>query len=230
MQIDFSKAALVVIDIQNDFCPNGNLAVLGGRDIIPGVNNISGLFNTVVLSQDWHPESHASFAKNQGQDPFTQKSFPYGDQTLWPDHCVQNTKGAEFCEELEPTTNRAHMIVRKGMNPNVDSYSAFMENDKKTTTGLSGYLKERGVTQVVFVGLAYDYCVAYSAMDATVEGFEAVVVKDLTRGIGTPVMTGGTTIDATDTLFERSGVVVCSETDIVVAHDVFYGKSSSLKM
>lgn len=217
MNIDFSKAALVVIDIQNDFCPNGNLAVLGGDEVIDGVNRISSLFNTVVLSQDWHPENHASFAKNQGQDPFTQKSFPYGDQTLWPNHCVQDTFGAKFCSELDETVTRAHMIVRKGTNPEVDSYSAFMENDKKSTTGLAGYLKERGVTQVVFVGLAYDYCVAYSATDAIALGFEAVVVKDLTRGIGTPLGNGQTTIDATDTLFTNSGVVVCNEVDILAA-------------
>lgn len=202
MNLDFSKAALIVIDIQNDFCPGGALEVPKGDEIIEGVNALASQFQTVVLSQDWHPKGHASFASSHQKSPYETIQMPYGEQTLWPDHCVQGTSGAEFHPALADTVNRAQLIVRKGMNPEIDSYSAFFENDRQTTTGLAGWLREKGITQVVLVGLAYDFCVAYSAMDATALGFEAVVIKDLCRGIGIP-LEHGTTIDATDRMFEN---------------------------
>lgn len=213
MNIDFSKAALIVIDIQNDFCPNGALAVADGDQIIEGVNRTSALFDTVVLSQDWHPRQHASFATSHEKEPFSNIDLSYGSQTLWPDHCVQGTRGAEFHSTLQPTIDRANMIVRKGTNIGIDSYSAFFENDKTTPTGLAGYLREKGIKQVVLVGLAYDFCVAYSAIDAKELGFEVLVIQDLTRGIGMPIEQG-TTIDATTAMFAERGVVVCLEQDL----------------
>jgi nicotinamidase/pyrazinamidase len=178
---------LVVIDIQNDFCPGGALAVAEGNHIISGVNALAQQFAHVVVSQDWHPAGHASFASAQGREPYDQILMPYGPQTLWPDHCVQDSPGALFHLGLNPTVQRSFAIVRKGMNPAVDSYSAFFENDRTTSTGLAGLLRDRGIQRVFFVGLAYDFCVGFSALDANQAGFQAVVVRDHTRGIGAPV-------------------------------------------
>ena len=174
--------ALIVIDVQNDFCPGGALAVAGGDEIIGQINGLMGDFATVVLTQDWHPANHASFAANHpGAAPFSLTQMPYGLQVLWPTHCVQGTPGAEFHPDLR--TEPAHLVIRKGFRPEIDSYSAFFENDRKTPTGLDGYLRSRGVTAVTLVGLATDYCVAYSAMDAVRLGFKATVVEDACRAI-----------------------------------------------
>lgn len=174
--------ALIVIDVQNDFCPGGALAVAGGDEIIPRINGLMDQFATVVLTQDWHPASHASFAANHpGAAPFSLTQMPYGPQVLWPTHCVQGTAGAAFHAALR--TDPAQLVIRKGFRPQIDSYSAFFENDRTTATGLEGYLRSRGVTAVTLVGLATDYCVAYSAMDATRLGFHATVLIGAARAI-----------------------------------------------
>lgn len=174
--------ALIVIDVQNDFCPGGALAVAGGEEIISRINGLMGDFATVVLTQDWHPADHASFAANHpGAAPFSLTAMPYGPQVLWPTHCVQGTKGADFHADLR--TDPAQLVIRKGFRPQIDSYSAFFENDHSTATGLDGYLRSRGVTDVTLVGLATDYCVAYSALDAARLGFRATVLEGACRAI-----------------------------------------------
>ena len=173
--------ALIVIDIQNDFCPGGALAVAGGDAILRQVNALLPAFPVVVLTQDWHPADHSSFAANHGADPFTLTTMPYGPQVLWPTHCVQGTPGAAFHPALH--TDPAHLVIRKGFRPAIDSYSAFYENDRTTATGLAGYLHARGVTDLTLVGLATDYCVAYSALDAARLGFAATVIEGACRAI-----------------------------------------------
>ena len=174
--------ALLVIDVQNDFCPGGALAVSEGDSIVAGINALMGQFEAVVLTQDWHPAGHSSFASaHAGKAPYEMMDMPYGPQVLWPDHCIQGTKGAGFHPVLE--TDRADLIIRKGYNPAIDSYSAFFENDHKTPTGLEGYLRTRGITEVTLVGLALDFCVNYSAVDAAQLGFKVNVRTDLCRAI-----------------------------------------------
>ena len=173
---------LLVVDVQNDFCPAGRLAVSGGDEIVPLINKLAHQYQHVVLTQDWHPEKHSSFAsQHKGHDPFTQIEMPYGSQTLWPDHCVIGSKGAEFHKTLD--VPHAELIIRKGFRKAIDSYSAFFENDHKTPTGLGGYLKERGFTKVICVGLAFDYCVRFSAEDAKQIGFDVEVIEAATRAI-----------------------------------------------
>ncbi|WP_207461678.1 bifunctional nicotinamidase/pyrazinamidase [Azospirillum sp. SYSU D00513] len=174
--------ALILVDIQNDFCPGGALAVPDGDAVVPLANRLSRIFPTTVLTQDWHPAGHGSFASSHpGKAPFDSTEMPYGTQVLWPDHCVQGSAGAEFHPALE--LRRAELIVRKGFNPMIDSYSAFYENDRRTPTGLAGYLRERGFRRVFLAGLALDFCVAYSAEDAVRCGFEAVLIEDACRAI-----------------------------------------------
>src|SRR5499427_9123260 len=173
---------LLVIDVQNDFCPGGALAVGEGDAVVPVINQLAERFGHVALTQDWHPPGHSSFATSHpGSAPFESIAMPYGPQTLWPDHCVQGTNGAAFHTQL--VTDRAQFIVRKGFRRAIDSYSAFYENDRRTPTGLSGYLRERGLRRVFLAGLAFDFCVRYSAEDAHREGFEAIVIEDACRGI-----------------------------------------------
>ncbi len=173
---------LLVVDVQNDFCPEGALGVPEGDAVVPVINRIQPGFAHVVLTQDWHPAGHQSFASTHpGHQPFETVEAAYGPQTLWPDHCVQGTPGAAFHPDLD--TDKAEMIVRKGTRAAIDSYSAFYENDRTTATGLAGYLRERGVTRVFICGLATDYCVHFSALDAAREGFEAVLIEDACRGI-----------------------------------------------
>lgn len=174
--------ALLVVDVQNDFCPGGALAVPDGDAIVPVINRLAQRFDHVLLTQDWHPAGHQSFAsRHPGRTPFETIDVAYGPQTLWPDHCVQGTPGADFHPAL--ALPQAELIIRKGFRPEIDSYSAFFENDRATPTGLAGYLRERGLTRVVVAGLALDYCVRYSAEDAHRLGFEVVVVIDATRAI-----------------------------------------------
>ena len=174
--------ALLVIDVQNDFCPKGALAVAGGDMIIQPINAAIDKFDIVVLTQDWHPTDHKSFASSHAnKEPFDTVVMSYGDQVLWPDHCIQGSVGAGFHPDLNHT--RADVIIRKGLNPAVDSYSAFYENDKVTPTGLHGYLKNRDVTKLTLVGLATDYCVAFSALDAAKLGYAVTVRLDMARGI-----------------------------------------------
>ncbi|MBP0483251.1 bifunctional nicotinamidase/pyrazinamidase [Sagittula salina] len=174
--------ALIVIDVQNDFCPGGALAVPGGDEIVQGINALMAEFDAVVLTQDWHPAGHSSFAStHEGRAPFDVTQMPYGPQVLWPDHCIQGSPGAQFHMELE--TDRADLILRKGFRPEVDSYSAFFENDHQTPTGLEGYLDTRGIERLTMVGLATDFCVNFSAVDAARLGFAVTVQEDLCRAI-----------------------------------------------
>ena len=177
-----ANQALIVIDVQNDFCPGGALAVAEGDAIIAQINALMGQFQTVVLTQDWHPADHSSFAANHvGAAPFSTVQMPYGAQTLWPSHCVQGTKGAEFHPALR--SDLAQLVLRKGFRAGIDSYSALFENDKTTPTGLDGYLRARGISGLTLVGLATDYCVAFSALDAVAKGFDVTVLQDACRAI-----------------------------------------------
>ena len=177
-----SRTALLVIDVQNDFIPGGSLPVPGGEQIVPLINHLARQFQQVVIAQDWHPRGHTSFASSHpGRQPYDVIELPYGEQTLWPEHCVQATAGAKFHPELD--LPHAQLVIRKGCNPDIDSYSAFLEADRVTTTGLAGYLKERGIDTVYMVGLALDFCVMYSALDARAAGFNAFVVLDACRAI-----------------------------------------------
>ncbi|HEV7253960.1 MAG TPA: bifunctional nicotinamidase/pyrazinamidase [Mesorhizobium sp.] len=177
-----TAGALIVIDLQNDFCPGGALAVNEGDGIVPLVNELAKEYPHVILTQDWHPAHHKSFASSHdGKSPFETIEMPYGEQVLWPDHCVQGTKGAAFHPDFDWT--RAELVVRKGFRPGVDSYSAFFENDHATPTGLGGYLRERGLNALTMAGLATDYCVAFSALDARKLGFDVTVKLDACRAI-----------------------------------------------
>ncbi|MGR3636925.1 MAG: bifunctional nicotinamidase/pyrazinamidase [Shimia sp.] len=174
--------ALIVIDVQNDFCPGGALAVPEGDLIVSGINALMSDFDVVVLTQDWHPAGHSSFASSHdGKAPYDMVHMPYGPQVLWPDHCVQGSTGSAFHKDLNVT--RPDLVIRKGMNPAIDSYSAFFENDQTTPTGLEGYLRTRGVADVTLVGLATDFCVNFSAVDAAKLGFDVVVSQALCRAI-----------------------------------------------
>lgn len=177
-----ASSALVVVDVQNCFVTGGTLPVKGGEEVVPIINQLSGKFENIVVTQDWHTPGHASFASaHAGEKPFGMKKMPYGNQVLWPDHCVQGTDDAALHKDLKLPS--AQLIVRKGYHPKVDSYSAFMEADGKTPTGLGGYLKQRGIKTVFVTGLATDFCVAWTALDARKMGFEAFVIEDATRAI-----------------------------------------------
>jgi nicotinamidase/pyrazinamidase len=174
--------ALIVIDVQNDFCPGGALAVAGGDEVVPVINALEPEFEHVVLTQDWHPHHHSSFASSHpGKEPFQTIQMPYGEQTLWPDHCIQGSGGAAFHPHLNRT--KSELIIRKGFRTAIDSYSAFFENDHTTPTGLAGYLGERGIREITLVGLATDFCVAFSALDAARLGFSTTVRLDACRAI-----------------------------------------------
>ncbi len=191
---------LLVVDIQNDFCPGGSLAVPGGNEVVPLINGLAARFAHVVLTQDWHPRGHLSFASSHpGKTPYQTIEVAYGTQVLWPDHCVQATAGAALRKDLE--VPHAELVLRKGYHREIDSYSAFYENDRKTHTGLSGYLGERGFGRVFLAGLAFDFCVRYSAEDARREGFEAIVIEDACRGIDVDG-----SMAATRALFTASGI------------------------
>jgi len=173
---------LLVIDVQNDFCPGGALAVADGDAVVPVINRVAERFDHVILTQDWHPAGHSSFATSHpGSAAFEAIDMPYGRQTLWPDHCVQGTTGAAFHPQL--ATDRAELVIRKGFRTAIDSYSAFYENDRRTPTGLAGYLRERGMGRIFLAGLATDFCVRYSAMDARRLGFTAVLIEAGCRAI-----------------------------------------------
>lgn len=173
--------ALLVIDVQNDFCPGGELAVDGGNEIVAGINDKMSDFAAVIMTQDWHLAGHSSFASTHDAAPMSMTEMPYGPQVLWPDHCIQGTQGAAFHADLQ--TDRADLIIRKGYNPAIDSYSAFFENDKTTPTGLEGYLRTRGIETLTLVGLATDFCVNFSAVDAAKLGFKVTVDMALCRAI-----------------------------------------------
>jgi nicotinamidase/pyrazinamidase len=200
---------LIVIDVQNDFCPGGALAVADGDAVIAPIHRVAAKFEHIVLTQDWHTANHASFASTHpGKKPFEQIEVSYGMQTLWPDHCVQGGKGAEFHPSLQLT--RAELILRKGFRPQIDSYSAFFENDRTTATGLAGYLRERGLTRVFLAGLAYDFCVGYSALDARRLGFEAFVLRDACRAID---LNGS--VSKMESEFAEAGVVLLESAALI---------------
>lgn len=174
--------ALLIVDVQNDFCPSGALEVPGGDTIIPVINKLSATFDAVIQTQDWHPGGHSSFAStHEGKDPFETVEMSYGSQVLWPDHCVQGSEGATFHPDLQ--TDRSQLIIRKGFRKDIDSYSAFFENDDTTSTGLTGYLRERDIDTLYAVGLATDFCVKWSVLDGIKEGFDLYVVEDAVKGI-----------------------------------------------
>ena len=200
---------LIVIDVQNDFCPGGQLAVAGGDSVIEPIQRIAPLFQHIVLTQDWHPANHSSFASSHpGKKPFEQIDLSYGTQTLWPDHCVQGSKGAEFHASLQ--LKRAELVLRKGFREQIDSYSAFFENDRETPTGLGGYLEERGLTRVFLAGLAYDFCVGYSALDARRLGLEAVILRDACRAIDL-----GGSVAKIEREFDLAGVRVVESDEVL---------------
>ena len=192
--------ALLIVDVQNDFLPGGALAVPAGDQVIPAVNRLALHFDKVILTQDWHPPGHISFASSHpGRQPFSTIDLPYGTQVLWPDHCVQGTRGAAFADKL--AVPQAQAVIRKGFLAHTDSYSAFLEADRKTPTGLAGLLRERGVTTVYLCGLALDFCVAWSALDARSAGFDAIVIEDACRAIDT-----NGSLDAAMRAFASAGV------------------------
>ena len=201
--------ALLVIDMQLDFLPGGALAVADGNTILPGINVLAARFDHVVLTQDWHPRNHISFASTHpGKRPYTDTvEAPYGTQHLWPDHCIQGTRGAELHPDL--AIPHAELILRKGFRKNIDSYSAFTENDQQTPTGLAGYLRERGLTRLFFIGVAYDFCVGFSALAAARLGFESIVVHDLTRAVNLP-----TTVATTNAAFAAANVQRISSAEL----------------
>ena len=177
-----SGDVLLIVDVQNDFCSGGALAVPNGEQVVPVINAIAGEFDHALLTQDWHPAGHSSFAATHpGRAPFEVMEAPYGPQVLWPDHCIQGTPGAQFHAELD--VPRAELVIRKGFRREIDSYSAFLENDKRTRTGLAGFLRDRELTRIFLAGLATDFCVAWSALDARGEGFAAVLIEDACRAI-----------------------------------------------
>lgn len=206
-----SESALLVIDVQHDFCPGGALAVPDGNSVLPVINRLVGNFENVILTQDWHPPGHQSFASSHpGKAPFDMITVGYGEQVLWPDHCVQGTRGAELHDGLE--IDAAQLAIRKGFRREIDSYSAFFENDRTTPTGLSGYLRERGIKRLTVAGLALDFCVRYSAEDARKLGFDVVVVEDGCRAID---MEGS--LAATRESFAGLGVEMLSSADLTPA-------------
>ena len=174
--------ALVIVDVQNDFCTGGNLAVEGAEKIVPDINQFAEHFQNVVLTQDWHPPSHSSFASVHGKNPLDTIKMNYGEQVLWPDHCVQGTSGAEFHPDLN--TEIARLVIRKGVNKNIDSYSGFFENDQSTSTGLSGFLNNIGVKRVFVCGIVFEFCVGYTALDCRKEGFEVILIPEITAKFG----------------------------------------------
>ncbi|MFP5277338.1 MAG: bifunctional nicotinamidase/pyrazinamidase [Acidobacteriota bacterium] len=205
-----AQDVLLVVDVQNDFCPGGALAIAHGDEVIDPIHRIASHFEHIVLTQDWHPPNHTSFAANHpGKQPYQSIQLSYGEQTLWPPHCVQGTPGAEFHPALH--LPQAELILRKGFHTRIDSYSAFFENDRTTATGLAGYLRERGLKRVFLAGLAYDYCVAYSALDARRLGIPVFVVRDACRAID--LHGSAARMEAE---FEKAGVRVLAAAQVVV--------------
>ncbi len=214
LRIDRRADMLAVIDVQPTFMPGGELPVAGGDQIVPLVNHLlRERFEAAFATQDWHPPGHSSFASaHPGSVPYDIVAMPYGPQILWPDHAVQGSRGADLHPALE--RDRLQMILRKGVNPAIDSYSAFVENDRITPTGLAGWLRERGVRRLFFCGLATDFCVAWSAGHAIDHGFEAVVIEDASRGIGMIGADGGNSLDTARHALLRSGVLLASSDEL----------------
>jgi nicotinamidase/pyrazinamidase len=202
---------LLVIDVQNDFMPGGALAVADGDAVVPLINSLASKFDHVILTQDWHPAQHISFATTHtNKQPFEAIEAPYGPQTLWPDHVLQHTEGAAFYPNLN--IPHAELILRKGCRRHIDSYSAFLENDHTTPTGLAGYLRERNLTRLFLCGLAYDFCVRYSAIDGKALGFETIVIEDATRAVNLP-----SSVDATNSAFAAENILRIHSTDLLTS-------------
>ncbi len=202
------EIALLAVDVQIGFCPGGQLAVPQGDEVVPLINTLARRFHNVILTQDWHPPGHGSFASSHvGRKPYETIELPYGPQVLWPDHCVQGTRDAEFHPDLR--IDHAQLIVRKGYRHEIDSYSAFVEADRATRTGLDGYLRERGITTLYIAGLATDFCVAWSALDARAAGYEVYVVEDACRGI-----------EVGDSLFEAWDRMMAAGVRRIYSHEV----------
>lgn len=200
---------LVVVDVQNDFCPGGALGVPEGNTVIPVINRIADIFSHIALTQDWHPENHSSFASlHKGKKPYDTITMEYGEQILWPDHCVQGTFGAKFHKDLH--IPGAQLVIRKGFHKEIDSYSAFVENDRKTPTGLGGYFRERGFKRIFITGLATDFCVQYTALDAVGQGFKVFVIEEACRGIDIE-----NSLDDAWRNMEKNGAVRIAESDMV---------------
>ena len=181
MKNKINNASLLIIDVQNDFCPGGALEVINGDQIVEPINNFQSDFENIVITQDWHPNDHKCFASNHELEEYSTIEFSYGNQILWPDHCIQNTIGADIHDKLD--TTRSSLILRKGLNKNIDSYSAFFENDRETSTGLDGYFKCKNIQSLYICGLAFDFCVFYTAMDGIELGYDVFVIEPLTKAI-----------------------------------------------
>jgi nicotinamidase/pyrazinamidase len=204
-----NRDVFLVVDVQNDFCPDGALAVPLGHEVVPVINRLGAHFPHIVLTQDWHPPGHQSFASSHpGREPYETITVSYGEQVLWPDHCVQGTRGAGFHADLE--LPKAQLVVRKGYDPAIDSYSALYENDRRTPTGLAGYLRERNLGRIFMAGLAFDFCVRYSAEDACKSGFDVIVIDDACRAID---LNGS--VAATRECLARLGIPCVRESDLV---------------
>ena len=199
MTLHQPTTALLLIDLQPDFMPGGALPVPGGDQILPLINHLAARFDHVLLTQDWHPPQHISFASTHTRAPYEAIQAPYGEQTLWPDHCLQHSAGAALHSALE--IPHAELILRKGFRRHIDSYSAFLENDHTTSTGLAGYLRDRGIQRLYLAGLAYDFCVRFSALDGKALGFETTVIEDATRPVGLPG-----SVDATNAALAQADV------------------------
>jgi nicotinamidase/pyrazinamidase len=201
--------ALLVIDVQNDFMPGGALPITDGDAVVPLINAVAKKFDHVILTQDWHPHQHISFSTTHDKQPYDTINVPYGSQTLWPEHVLQHTEGAAF----HPSLNIPHaeLILRKGFRRHIDSYSAFLENDHTTPTGLAGYLRERGLSRLFLCGLAYDFCVRYSALDGLALGFETIVIEDATRSVDLP-----SSVSATHAALAQANILRIQSTEVVV--------------
>ena len=209
IEVQSDTDVLVIIDVQRDFCAGGQLAIRDGDEVVPVINKLAEHFDHIILTQDWHPASHTSFASNHsGPGPYQTIELPYGPQTLWPDHCVPGTPGAGFHPDLN--LSKAELILRKGFRPEIDSYSAFLENDHVTQTGLAGYLRERNLKRLFLCGLAYDFCVRHSAIDSTALDFECLVIEDACRAVNLPG-----SVEATDQAFAEAGVQRILSADIL---------------
>jgi nicotinamidase/pyrazinamidase len=209
MLLHAATDALLIVDLQNDFCPGGALAVNDGDKIVPTVNRLAERFEHVILTQDWHPAGHISFAStHRGKKPYQTMEVGYGAQALWPDHCVQNSPGAAFHPGL--VAPHAELVLRKGFRKDMDSYSAFLENDHETPTGLAGYLRERSLKRLFLCGLAYDFCVRHSAIDGTAMDFECLVIQDACRAVNLP-----DSVESTDLAFNEAGIQRISVADLV---------------
>ena len=214
IQINPKTDALIIVDAMRAFCDGGGLPVNGGEDIMDGIVAISRKFDTIIVVKDWHPAGHGSFASTHGVDPFSTIQASYGDQTAWPDHAIAGTRDAELMPQIEAIMPRVKAVIHKGMDPDIDSYSGFYDNDRKTPTGLAGLLREIGIQRVFSCGLAYDYCVGFTAIDAMRHFDASLVIKDLTRAINAEIGNGETSVTQIEAEFIDKGVILVGSENI----------------